>query len=92
MVAHVGVGVDADGGDVQLTAGGALVQCLDVLENMLEAEALRGDEFLRQSVEHEGVVGIGRMAESERAQNHEPRLGRAGAGCHGKAGRMTNGQ
>ena len=55
----VGVGVDADGGNVEFAARGALVQRLDVLQNVLEAEAVRGNQILRQRVKHEGVIGSG---------------------------------
>src|SRR6185503_14826476 len=50
---------------------------LDVLEDMLEAEAVRGNQLLRQPVEHEGIVGVGRVAEGEGALNHAPRLSEA---------------
>ena len=39
LVAHVGLGMDADGGDVQFAPRGALVQRLDVLQDMLELES-----------------------------------------------------
>ena len=74
FVAHVGVGVDADGGDVEFAARGALVQRLDVLQNVLEPEAVRRNQTLRQRVKHEGVVGVGRMAERQRRWLHGRRL------------------
>ena len=66
-IAHVGVGVDRDRRDVQLAAQGALVQRLDVLEPMLEAIAAQIDLVFRHRVKHEGVIGIGRMAQGENA-------------------------
>ncbi len=61
VFADVGVGVDADGGDIEFAAGGAFVEGLDILEDVLEAEAVGGDEVLGEGVEHEGVVGVGGM-------------------------------
>ncbi len=63
LVADVGVGVDANGGEVEFALGGAFVQGLDVLQDMFEAEAVGRDELFRQGVEHESVVGVGRMTE-----------------------------
>jgi len=39
----VGVGVEADGSDVEFAARGAFVQRLDILQNMLETVAVRRD-------------------------------------------------
>ena len=39
---------------------------LDVLQDVLEAEAVRGDQILRQGIKHEGVIGIGRMSKRQR--------------------------
>jgi len=58
-------GVNAHGGNIQLPARGALVQRLDVLQNMLESEPVRGNQVLRQRVKHEGIVRVGRMAQSQ---------------------------
>ena len=69
--------MDADGGDVEFAARGALVQRLDVLQNVFEAEAVRRDQTLRQRVKHEGVVGVRRMAERQRRLLHERSLDHA---------------
>ncbi len=62
VLEHVGAGVDRDGGDVELGPRGALVERLDVLEDVLEFVARRREQVLRQRVKHEGVVRIGRVA------------------------------
>ena len=70
----VRVGVDADGGDLQLTLHRALVQRLDVLKDVFEPPVSGRDErrILRQGVKHEGVVRVGRMAEAQqRGRAHE---------------------
>ncbi len=65
LVEHVGVGVDRDRGDVQFAARRALVQRLDVLQDVLEPPAAGLDFVLRERVKHERVVGIGRVAERQ---------------------------
>ena len=65
VLEDVGVGVDGDGGDVELSAGGAFVEGLNVLKDVLEFVTGRGEEVFGERVEHEGVVGIGRMAKRE---------------------------
>jgi hypothetical protein len=77
MLAPLGVGVDADGGDVEFAARGALVQRLDVLQNMGEMIAVRRDEVLRQRVKHEGVVRVGRVAEGQGRLFHPQKLNHA---------------
>ena len=73
-LAHISVGVQADGGDVQFAARGAFVQRLDVLQNMLEAETVRRNQTLRQRVEHESVIGIGRVTQRQRRWLHRRKL------------------
>ena len=55
--------MDADGGDVQFPPRRPLVQRLNVLQNVLELEAGRGNQSLGQPVKHEGIVRIRRMTE-----------------------------
>jgi len=43
----------------EFAARGALVQRLDVLQNVLEPEAVRRDQILRQRVKHEASSGSG---------------------------------
>src|SRR5262249_30979288 len=70
MIADIGIGMNADGGKVKFTPGGALIQGLDVLENVLEPKALRRDQSLGQSVKHERIVRVGRMSERQGAVLH----------------------
>jgi hypothetical protein len=58
--------VDRDGGDLQLAFHRPLVERLDVLEDVLEAVAARVDQrrVVREGVEHECVVGVGRVSEA----------------------------
>ena len=50
----------------------ALVQRLDILQDVLEAPATRGDFMFCQRVEHEGVIGIRAVPErQERGVRHE---------------------
>jgi hypothetical protein len=63
---QVGVGVEADGGDVvEGFFAGALVEGLDVAEGVGEAIAGDADLVGGQAVEHEGVVGVGTMGDGD---------------------------
>jgi hypothetical protein len=74
--------VDADGGNVEFAARGAFVERLDVLQNMLETEAVRRNQIFRQRVKHEGVIGVGRMAERQSRLLHRQKIKRRNACCH----------
>src|SRR5439155_15922977 len=65
LIAHMGVGVKADGRNVELATRGPFVERLDILQDVLKTEAARRYQSLRQSVKHEGIVRIGRMAERQ---------------------------
>ena len=80
FVEQVGVGVDRDGRDVQLAAHGPLVERLDVLENVLEAVLAGFDLVVGECPEHEGVVGIGTVAQRQmhRFNPRGERLGPSG--------------
>jgi len=56
---------------------GALVERLDVLQNVLEAEAVRGNQIPGQRVKHEGVIRVGRVAERQRRLFHPRKLNHA---------------
>ncbi len=43
---------------------GALIEGLDVLEDVLELVGAGVDQVFGQAVEHEGVVGVGGVAEA----------------------------
>ena len=67
MVREIGVGVNRDRGDVELSAERATVQGFDVLQLVNVADALGIDLSVRERVEHERVVGIGAVGEMDRA-------------------------
>ena len=52
---------------------------------MLEGEAARIDEIRRQRPEHEGVIGVGRVAKGQCALRHLWTINRPRTACHGKA-------
>ena len=64
-VAQVGVGVNAHGRQFQLALEGAAIERLDVDQFVREAIAARIDFALGQGIEHEGVVGIGTVADAD---------------------------
>ena len=86
LIGDIGVGVDGDGGDFKLAFDGALVEGLDVLEDVLEAVGAGGDFALGQGVEHEGVVGVGGVAEAEEHFVHGRSLGESGRDYRGGCG------
>lgn len=61
LAADISIGVDANGGDIQFAARGALVQSLDVLKDMLELIAMSRNQPLSEAIKHECIIGIGRM-------------------------------
>ena len=65
-VGQVGVGVDRDRGDLELTAHRALVQRLDVLQLVDVGEAFGVDLPGGERVEHERVVGIRAVGDVDR--------------------------
>ena len=58
FIGNVSVGMNADGGDVEFSAGGAFVQRLNVLQNVLEMKTMRRNKFLGQAIKHESVIRI----------------------------------
>lgn len=58
LPAHVGVGMDADGGDVQLALRGPLVKRLNILQDVFELKAVSWNQLFGQPVKHECVVRI----------------------------------
>jgi hypothetical protein len=69
--------VDADGGNVEFAARGALVQSLDVLQNVLKMKTVRGNQIFRERIKHEGVVRVGRMTKSQSRFFHPRKLNHA---------------
>ena len=41
-----------------------LIQSLNVLKNMLKTVPAGGDFVLGEAIKHEGIVGVGRMAQA----------------------------
>ena len=71
LVEQEGVGVDADGGHFEFAAQRSAVERLDVLQLVLERETARVDLVVGQGMEHEGVVGIGTVADGNNLLAHE---------------------
>ena len=63
--------MDRDGGDLQFSAHCTLIQGLDVLQHVFKLVCATGDQPLGQAVEHERVVWIGRMTESQKSWLHQ---------------------
>ena len=59
----ISVSVDADRRDIQFPPRGPLIQSLDVLQYVLELEAVRRNQILGQPVEHKCVIRIRRMSQ-----------------------------
>src|SRR5437868_4613382 len=66
FVAHIGISVNADCGNIEFATKGAFVKCLDVLEYVLEFETIRRNQTFRQAVKHERIVRVRRVAERKR--------------------------
>ena len=71
----IGVGVDAEGGDLVLTALGTLVERLDVFEDVLEAVGAGIDGAAGEAVEHERVVGVGAVGQANAHRRSSPECG-----------------
>jgi hypothetical protein len=65
LVEQVGVGVDADGGDLKLAVEGAAVERLDVLQLVAKVAVPGVELVVGQGVEHEGVVGVRAVADAD---------------------------
>ena len=69
-----------EGSDFQLAAEGALVERLDILQDVLEAQSFGVNAVVREAIEHEGVVGIGAVAKPDRINGAHGRVLRAECG------------
>ena len=67
-VGQVGEGVDADGGDFELTVQGTPVERFDVFELMNEPQAAGVELVVGERVEHERIVRIRAMPDADRCQ------------------------
>ena len=63
LVTDVGVGMNADGADVQFPARRTLIECLNILQNVRETETGSQDQLLGQPIKHKGVIGVRRMTQ-----------------------------
>src|SRR5262249_29101479 len=73
-------GVDRERGDLELAPHRPAVQGLDVPEQVLEAVAAGRDQPVGERVEHERVVGVRAVPESDEPFAHVSLRGRRGAG------------
>ena len=64
VLLHERVGGERDRGDLEARGARPLVERLDIRQNLLERESARIDEIRRQRPEHEGVIGIGAVADA----------------------------
>ena len=60
------VGMDADGGQLQLRGQGPAIERLDVHQLVLEAVLAGGNLLLGQGIEHEGIVRVGAVTDADR--------------------------
>ena len=76
VVGQIGVGVQADGRQLQLAGEGAAVERFDIDQLVAEFVIAGVDLAVGQGVEHEGVVRIGAMADADQladgGQNDSP--------------------
>jgi len=56
--------MDADGADIQLPSGGPLIERLDILKDMLEFKTMAWNEIFGQCIEHEGIIWVRGVSES----------------------------
>ena len=70
FVAHIGIRVNADRGNIEFTPKGAFVKCLDVLEYVLELEIISRYQTFCQPVKHERIVRVRRVAERKSTWHH----------------------
>jgi hypothetical protein len=60
-----GVGVDAEGGELELAGEGAAVERFDVHQLVRELVPARVEAVVREGVEHERVVGVGAVPDAD---------------------------
>src|SRR5439155_21375313 len=70
LVGEVSEGVDADGSDFKFAAEGAAVERLDVLQFVAELQLAGVELVMGEGVEHEGVVGVGAVADADQSLGH----------------------
>src|SRR6266705_5695970 len=63
LVGDISIRVDGDRGNMQLAAPRALIQRLNIFQPMVETITAKIDFVFGHCVEHEGIVGIGRVTQ-----------------------------
>ena len=63
--------MDADGRHFQLALEGPAVERLDVLQFVAKLQVAGVELVVGQGVEHEGIVGIGTVADGDEAFRHD---------------------
>src|SRR2546423_2380181 len=92
MVLNIRIGVEGDRGDVveTLALHRLLVQGLDVAERVRKLEAGYADLVGGESVEHEGIVGVGTVRDADLARRGCGGGCRNATGCCGGVGTCSN--
>src|SRR5229473_7855099 len=67
----MGVGMNADRGNLELAAQSPAIQSLDILEFVKKTQLARIELIVGQRVKHEGIVRIGTMADGNQAFGHD---------------------
>src|SRR5204863_303547 len=82
LVGQVSEGMKRDGADFVLPLERGAVQRLDVREHLVDDDAAGVDVVARQSVKHEGIVGVGTMRDGNPGVCHGTKspLGKSYAG------------
>src|SRR6185437_10319638 len=66
LVGDIGVGMDRNGGDFQTPFERPLIQRLDITQDMLEPQTFSIDMALRQTIEHERIIRVRAVAQTNR--------------------------
>ena len=74
--------MEADGGELQLPSQRPAIERLDVGQLMLEAVLARVDFVAGQGVEHEGVVGVGAVADADQLPGYVHGLSSSESGAN----------
>ena len=91
MLRYLRIYGGGDGGDLQIPPLGPDVEGLDLLQNVLDAIALHGDNLLGEGIKHEGVVGVGAVTDTKDLHGDAPFRYYGGVGISGSGGRLGHG-
>ena len=70
ILVNIGIGMQGDGGQVQLAFTRTLVEGFDVLQDVFVNQVSGVDLAFCQAIEHEGVIGIGAVSECDSLSCH----------------------